>query len=268
MTPRTRMSRILKWGAASLLVAVAAIVAVMHVVHQRRLEYRLTAELPNSVPGDPAVMKYAVRIGEQVFQRNCAGCHGADLKGNTAIGAPNLVDGVWLYGDGSLFEIERTVLYGIRSTHSKSHNVTDMPAFGLRGVLSEAEIRSVIEYLLKLNGRPYQVEAANVGREVFTDKGNCGDCHGGDGRGDSYYGAPDLTVNVWNSGGSPDQLYKSLYFGVHHIMQAWIGTLSLVQIRAVSAYVYAMSQANGSSETVAAGSAKSAPETLAAESSR
>ncbi len=30
----------------------------------------------------------------------CAACHGADGKGNTAIGAPNLTDNVWLHGWG------------------------------------------------------------------------------------------------------------------------------------------------------------------------
>lgn len=28
----------------------------------------------------------------------CAACHGADAKGNSALGAPNLTDSVWLYG--------------------------------------------------------------------------------------------------------------------------------------------------------------------------
>jgi len=30
----------------------------------------------------------------------CAGCHGVDGKGNTAVGAPNLTDGIWLHGSG------------------------------------------------------------------------------------------------------------------------------------------------------------------------
>ena len=30
----------------------------------------------------------------------CAACHGADGKGNTALGAPNLTDGIWLHGWG------------------------------------------------------------------------------------------------------------------------------------------------------------------------
>jgi cytochrome c oxidase cbb3-type subunit 3 len=30
----------------------------------------------------------------------CKGCHGADAKGNTAVGAPNLTDKIWLHGYG------------------------------------------------------------------------------------------------------------------------------------------------------------------------
>ena len=36
--------------------------------------------------------------GVQVFATYCAACHGADGSGMAAIGAPNLTDGVWLYG--------------------------------------------------------------------------------------------------------------------------------------------------------------------------
>jgi len=31
----------------------------------------------------------------------CYDCHAADAQGDTAIGAPNLSDSIWLYGDGS-----------------------------------------------------------------------------------------------------------------------------------------------------------------------
>ena len=53
-----------------------------------------------------------------------------NVRGNPEIGAPNLADNVWLYGDGGVFEIERTILYGVRTGNSKSRSVTDMPAFG------------------------------------------------------------------------------------------------------------------------------------------
>ena len=41
----------------------------------------------------------AASSGKQKFAL-CAGCHGADGKGNQAIGAPNLTDKVWLHGWG------------------------------------------------------------------------------------------------------------------------------------------------------------------------
>jgi cytochrome c oxidase cbb3-type subunit 3 len=41
----------------------------------------------------------------------CAACHGADGKGNTAMGAPNLTDKVWLYG-GSLASVVESINKG------------------------------------------------------------------------------------------------------------------------------------------------------------
>lgn len=36
--------------------------------------------------------------GKALFAANCASCHGAEGKGNRELGAPNLTDGIWLYG--------------------------------------------------------------------------------------------------------------------------------------------------------------------------
>ena len=36
--------------------------------------------------------------GEASFRSACAACHGAEGKGNTALGAPNLTDKIWLHG--------------------------------------------------------------------------------------------------------------------------------------------------------------------------
>jgi len=41
----------------------------------------------------------------------CAGCHGANGKGNQAIGAPNLTDTIWLHG-GTQKKVLETVFYG------------------------------------------------------------------------------------------------------------------------------------------------------------
>ena len=69
----------------------------------------------------------------------CAACHGADGKGNPAIGAPNLTDGVWLHGWGEA-AITRIV------TNGKT-NV--MPAQG--GRLSPEQIHVLASYVWGLS---------------------------------------------------------------------------------------------------------------------
>ena len=49
--------------------------------------------------------------GADLFKSNCAACHGADGKGNIALGAPNLTDKTWLYG-GSEAVIVETITKG------------------------------------------------------------------------------------------------------------------------------------------------------------
>ena len=69
----------------------------------------------------------------------CAACHGADGKGNTAIGAPNLTDGVWLHGWG---EAAITAIVNNGKT-----NV--MPAQG--GRLSPEQIHVLASYVWGLS---------------------------------------------------------------------------------------------------------------------
>jgi cytochrome c oxidase cbb3-type subunit III len=56
----------------------------------------------------------AAARGEQIFNGNgqCFDCHGSDAKGDSAIGAPNLLDGNWLYGSGSFDDIYAVIAYG------------------------------------------------------------------------------------------------------------------------------------------------------------
>ncbi len=41
----------------------------------------------------------AAKRGEAIFAEQCAACHGPDGKGNQEMGAPNLTDAIWLFGD-------------------------------------------------------------------------------------------------------------------------------------------------------------------------
>lgn len=46
-------------------------------------------------PHDPAM----VEPGKQLFMDNCAACHGENAEGNQDLGAPNLGDAIWFYGN-------------------------------------------------------------------------------------------------------------------------------------------------------------------------
>jgi len=77
--------------------------------------------------------------GEKIFKTVCFACHGADGKGNQAIGAPNLTDHTWLYG-GSQKRITETILKG-RQGH--------MPAHG--EFLGKAKIHLLAAYIYSLS---------------------------------------------------------------------------------------------------------------------
>jgi cytochrome c oxidase cbb3-type subunit III len=221
-------------------IVVAALWAIKQ-VERSHLKSQLLAAPTWTVPDDPALVRFAAEQAKPLFAAHCASCHGADMKGDRSVGAPNLVDADWLYGTGSVFDIERTILFGIRSGNAKARNITDMRAFGQRGLLSDGEIRNVVQYVLKLSRQHYQAEAATEGSKIFAGKGECFDCHGNDARGDTDYGAPDLTVNTWSYGGDPQSLYNSIYFGRHGICPSWLGPLDLEQIRALAVYIYSAS---------------------------
>jgi len=235
---RPKSIRRLGWAVAAGLVVLMLIAVGGYVawrVHRAQLGARLLAAMPDDVDKHADLVRYADAEAKPLFAKNCSGCHGLDLKGR-GVGAPDLTDSIWLYGSG-VFHIERTITYGVRSGQKKANDITEMPAFGQRGQLSDTDIKNVVQYLLQLNHRPYNDQAAFLGKQAYETKGQCFDCHAGDAKGIIDYGAPDLTANVWDFGGSPQDLYDSIYYGRHGIMPAWIGKLTPEQIRALAVYV-------------------------------
>jgi cytochrome c oxidase cbb3-type subunit 3 len=164
------------------------------------------------------------------------------MKGSQTRGVPNLTDDIWLYDFGRVSDIERTVLYGIRSGLGKSHNVTDMPAIGRQKQLSPEEIKDVIAYTLSLSKHAQDPASIERGGKLFQDKGVCYDCHSRDAAGIPDYGAPNLTDNDWIYGGDEKSIYKSIYDGRHGQCPAWIDRLSAPTIRAIAVYIHSMSK--------------------------
>lgn len=78
--------------------------------------------------------------GAKIFQEQCAACHQPDGKGNQEMGAPNLTDGLWLYG-GSRDAVRRSIFYARNGS---------MPAWAER--LDEATIKMLTLYVHTLGG--------------------------------------------------------------------------------------------------------------------
>jgi cytochrome c oxidase cbb3-type subunit 3 len=208
----------------------------------------------DSIPGDTALMRYAMPLGAAAYAEYCASCHGAQLQGDSKRAVPNLADNDWLYGTGRLSELEHVILYGIRSGNSKGWDLAHMPAFATEhpydlyaiAPLGPRDIDDVTTYLLSF--RQAQADAASVerGKRIFHDKGNCIDCHGPDGKGDSSIGAPDLTDGIWLSGdGSRQSIEDTIAHGLSGHCPAWVTVLSPVTVRALAVYVHTVSAAKG-----------------------
>jgi cytochrome c oxidase cbb3-type subunit 3 len=88
---------------------------------------------------DPTLDAGTRADGQRQFGVTCAACHGADGRGNPALGAPNLTDDTWLFG-GSTDQIRQTILFGRGGV---------MPAHA--GLLAPEDIRLVAAYVYGLS---------------------------------------------------------------------------------------------------------------------
>jgi len=97
-----------------------------------------TANYVRSLSGLPHDAAGAGR-GKAHFATYCIACHGADGKGNAAMGAPNLTDKVWLFGSS-----EETIIETITNGRS-----SEMPAHG--ELLGEDRVHVLAAYVYGLS---------------------------------------------------------------------------------------------------------------------
>jgi cytochrome c oxidase cbb3-type subunit 3 len=181
---------------------------------------------------DPELRRFALAGGAAAFGDNCAPCHGRDAQGGS--GYPNLRDDSWLWG-GTLDGIQQTILYGVRSGNAKAHG-GEMPGFGRTGVLPEAQVGDVAEYVLSLSGRGDDAQAAQRGAKIFAD--NCAVCHGPDGKGNQALGAPNLTDELWLYGDDKKTVIATIYGGRAGVMPAWVDRLDPETVKELAIYVH------------------------------
>ena len=206
----------------------------------------------------------AMKLGATVFAKNCAVCHGEDMKGIPAQHTPDLTDNVWRYSGDDVesggvvkypSDVEWTVRYGIRSGHENARgSEADMLAydpqyrtpedtkeFGPTRFLNADEIEDVVEYVLKLGAQKFDAARAARGAVLFQDnaKGNCFDCHAEDGTGILAFGSTDLTrTNLYLFGSDRASIVESITRGRHGVMPSFEGKLKPEEVKAVSVFVW------------------------------
>jgi cytochrome c oxidase cbb3-type subunit 3 len=208
--------------------------------------------------------KTAMVLGRSVYDKSCASCHGADLKGVPDQHTPDLTDADWRFsgddyqsGGVTKFpsDVEWTVRYGIRSGHPnargaevnmlaydpKFRNEEDTKDFGDNEFLNPSEIDDVVEYVLQISGQRFDRAKAARGKALFNNnaKGNCVDCHGADGSGIDTFGSSNLKKkNLYLYGSDRASIRESLIKGRHGKMPAFEGVLKPEEIKAVSIFVF------------------------------
>jgi mono/diheme cytochrome c family protein len=103
---------------------------------------RATADLR----APPGATKDQVALGDRIFHGEasngtCSGCHGSDARG-TSVG-PDLASGNWVWGDGSLAAITKTVTDGV--SHPRNYTGVMPPKGGAE--LSDADTAAVAAYV-------------------------------------------------------------------------------------------------------------------------
>jgi cytochrome c oxidase cbb3-type subunit III len=195
---------------------------------------RIRAASLEQIRTDPALLGFAIAGGRSAFADNCVPCHGSGGAGTK--GFPSLADDDWLWG-GDLEAIHGTIRVGIRSAHTDSR-LSQMPRFGLDGMLNPAQINDVAEYTLSLSATETDKAAASRGAPVFAE--NCGVCHGDDGKGNAELGAPNLSDRIWLYGGDKPSVVQSINASRAGVMPSWTGRLDEATIKMLTIYVHSL----------------------------
>jgi cytochrome c oxidase cbb3-type subunit 3 len=167
----------------------------------------------------------AMSTAHNLFQNNCAQCHGSD--GGGAKGFPNLSDQNWQWG-GDPDTVVQTITGG---------RMAAMPPWG--EVLGADGVQEAVAYVQALSGQPSDAAKAAAGKVRFETV--CAACHGIDGKGNPLLGAPNLTDSIWLYGSDTASLTETLTRGRNGQMPAFGDKLGAERVRLLAGYVTKLS---------------------------
>jgi len=185
--------------------------------------YQSLASLPSA---ELQANRTAMQVGRRLFINNCSTCHGVSAAGT--FGYPDLTDQQWLWG-GDVQAIKTSIMQGRAGV---------MPAWG--PALGEQGVMQVTHHVLKLAQQPHDETLAAAGESQYM--AICSSCHAADGSGNPLLGAPDLTNNIWQYGGSVEQIYFTINNGRTGIMPAHAQLLGEHKVVILANYVESLSQ--------------------------
>lgn len=168
----------------------------------------------------------AMSTAHNLFQQNCAQCHGSD--GGGARGFPNLANADWQWGA----EPDAVV------TTIASGRMAAMPPWG--AVLGDQGVEEVVAYVQTLSGQPADGALATAGEARYQQV--CAACHGLDGKGMAAVGAPNLTDEVWLYGSDAATIRQTVVGGRNGQMPAWGEKLGEQRVKLLAAYVTKLAQ--------------------------
>jgi cytochrome c oxidase cbb3-type subunit 3 len=196
---------------------------------------KIAAMNVNDILKDPKLLAYAQAGGAAAFKVNCVPCHGAGAAGGK--GYPNLNDDDWLWG-GTPDAIYTTLQHGIRYTDDPNTRDSQMPNFGIDGILTPEQIDQVANYVVTLSGETSDATKAAAGKDIFAQ--NCAACHGEDGKGNREFGAPNLSDKLWLYGGGIDNVKAQVTKPHMGVMPGWTKRLDDATIKELAIYVHSL----------------------------
>jgi len=196
-----------------------------HELQQNKRDYAtkfstISEDIIASSLADPQARPEVMKTAGNLFNQNCAACHGYEAQGQASL-FPSLRDDEWQWGDAPE-QIETSIRHGRKAV-----------MMSWQTALKDEGVENVSDYIL--NGLGTSDSASHAGQAQYNLF--CMACHGEKGEGNPLIGAPNLINDIWLYGGSMAAISESIAHGRQGEMPAYDTRLDDVQIKILIAWL-------------------------------